>query len=661
MADIARVQYAERQFLRAADFRLEQEYHRDGGRRHLLGAHTWGIVVGLELLEVPVPNGTDEVEVVLQPGLAVDGYGRELVAFEPLRLDRAAFERFVDDAHRQVWLAYDEQTSDSPGDGRPDCEEADERRVTERIRLVVEPKPPVRDEVLVNGVAAMPAPAAAGTPELPADTSVPYQELPDLESTRWLVRLGDVRWDGAAGVFRAADEGRLTRDRRHAGLVADHVLGAAGTLRVAPRKPAADPDLAEFARVEGRLRVQGRINAERELWMEGEPVRFTYDTGAEDDVVLSLGRRRPPSGTGNDLRVRVGDDTEGENRFVVGTGGGPPANAPPVDLFTVADDDVVSIPTGLLRFGDTLRQMIDLWASADDEHEYGIGIQSGTLYQRSGAQFCWFRGGKHANGASDPGDDGTLAMKLDSGSRLSVFGDVTVGSGGDGALRVRRILGKRWESDALDHLFLQWDTGLDVWVGRPGYNPSDVLVSGELTVGAGGDAPLRTRHIFGKRSGNDLHDNLYLQWNTGYDVFVGAPNFSFSSLHVSGSLRVHRDLHVHGDAKSVFHVYTVPRAVANNPGSWTVNLPPGEFTEVTVAFAVLQGFSLWNNHDNPAFTNSGHVESDNAIPQHVVVRVNPNWTTAQVTGNVFCSESDASLQGDNTVLFTLVVLGRRIA
>ena len=75
--DIKRLCYYERQFLGVSDFQAEQSYHMDMRRRHLIAQHTWGIIVGLELSQ---PLGADGWS--LQPGMAVDGFGREIVVFE---------------------------------------------------------------------------------------------------------------------------------------------------------------------------------------------------------------------------------------------------------------------------------------------------------------------------------------------------------------------------------------------------------------------------------------------------------------------------------------------------------------------------------------------------------------------------------------------------
>jgi trimeric autotransporter adhesin len=58
-------------------------------------------------------------------------------------------------------------------------------------------------------------------------------------------------------------------------------------------------------------------------------------------------------------------------------------------------------------FGTALRQMLNLWGT-----DYGVGVQSSTLYQRSPDRFSWFQGGVHSNTENTPGTNGTLLMTL---------------------------------------------------------------------------------------------------------------------------------------------------------------------------------------------------------------------------------------------------------
>ena len=61
----------------------------------------------------------------------------------------------------------------------------------------------------------------------------------------------------------------------------------------------------------------------------------------------------------------------------------------------------------------------------------------------------------------------------------------------------------------------------------------DTLMNGGLTVGSGGHASLKVRHIDGKHWENDTHDALYLNWKTGKGVVIGDAVVQ-SSLQVYG-------------------------------------------------------------------------------------------------------------------------------
>ena len=80
-----RVHYYDRQYLRTQDFDAEQHYHLTAHRRHDIARHVGGIVAGLAV----VASGDGELTV--QPGVAVDGYGRLLVLTSPAPISSAAF------------------------------------------------------------------------------------------------------------------------------------------------------------------------------------------------------------------------------------------------------------------------------------------------------------------------------------------------------------------------------------------------------------------------------------------------------------------------------------------------------------------------------------------------------------------------------------------
>ena len=95
-----RVLYTENQRLTADDFSDEQAYLAGGEMLHRITQHRWGIVRGLRL-EATAGGAR------LTPGIAVDGFGRQLEVPQPVAL---APTEAVD-----VWLLYDSELTSSPG------------------------------------------------------------------------------------------------------------------------------------------------------------------------------------------------------------------------------------------------------------------------------------------------------------------------------------------------------------------------------------------------------------------------------------------------------------------------------------------------------------------------------------------------------------------
>jgi hypothetical protein len=632
--EISRVRYFERQFLRAIDFRAEQQYDRDARRRHALASHTWGIVTGLELHEVPDAGGSGFVDVVLQPGVAIDGFGREIVCFDPVRLDGAIFESFHSTAHQYVWIGYDEQDAGATTSGWADCQDGSATRVAETYRLFASPPPPYTDDIVVGGVAAVPAPTPEGVPELPDDQSVPYQELPQSSpGDRWLIQLGVVFWDGNAQRFSPADPKLVaSTTRTYAGAVADSIRAPAQELTIRRRRAETDVDANPFTRVEGRLRVQGRINAEKDVWVEGGHVRFTYDKGDEESVALTLRRERPAGAPGtHQLRVRIGDVAAKKAALSIGPG----ADAAAMDVVRVTDDDLVSVPTGRLSFASKTRQMLDLWGTPGAAG-YGIGVQSSTLYFRSGGGFCWFQGGKHDDGAASPGDSGSLQMRLDESGDLYAGRDVHVDGNVYFGARVRQML--------------------NLWSTRYGIG----VQSGTLYSRTDGDFCWFRGGLHNDDRSNAGGGVLAMKLDDSSSLYVAGALGVGGDARVQGTMRIAGDLQVQGHAPSVIKVRRYERAkqnVGQGPVTWVESVD-GDFDEIYEAFVVFNGFSLFTNLDPQAFDNFGQVASVNAIPQHVYVRV-VSIVDRKITLKAFCQESGAALETDNSMLLTLVVIGRK--
>ncbi|HWS58363.1 MAG TPA: hypothetical protein VN257_07470 [Actinotalea sp.] len=664
--EVARPSYREGQFLSASDFVAEQTYHRRALGRHQVGGHTWGLVVGLDLVEVPDPGGSGFVDVFLTPGMAVDGFGRQIASFTRLPVDVALFDAFLDQAHRTVWIEARFLDASPAPDGFADCRDGYPTRTVESFRLVVEPVDPTTD-LIVDGLVALAEPAAGAT--IPADTSVPHAEPPDETTARWLVRLGSVRWDGGARRFRPAGD-RLVEGRRFVGLVGAEVLAPAGTLRVARRSPHPDPDADDFAGVEGRLRVQGRINAEKELWMEGDPIRFTYDGGgATTDPLLTLGRDHGPAGGKDRLRLTLGSASTPDVTFSIGT----TADASLADpVAEIRADGRARIPLGPLDLGTVHREKIELHTASS-----GIGTQPDVVYTRSPSQFAWFTGGAHSDTTLDPGSGGTLRLKLDAdgcldfGTRTHQMlklwnnGSVTYGVGiQDWTMYFRTDADFCWFRDGT-HDNARGSAGAGGTVAMKLDDAGTLSVFGQtkvsstLTVGAGGNAALVSRHVNGKMGGSDALDHLYLNWGTGKDVVVGGNGVN-STLDVHGGLRVRAVGQSAVD--SVIKVVTTDLIVQNafdgtrgTPANWSWNWG-NQLDEVYAVYASITSFGLMNT----AFpTNPTRATSTSSIPQYVWARVT-HFDRFGASGQTFCAQSDEGAEADNIVGITVVAIGRKL-
>jgi hypothetical protein len=115
---MTRVNYIERQRLQAVDLNAEQAYLLGLDGRHHLAPHTEGIVCGLFIT-------VEDKKAIVSPGLAVDGYGRELIVFSEVELavpDKVG-EQFI-------YLSYCER----PKDG---CEDKANPRWRDTAELTV--------------------------------------------------------------------------------------------------------------------------------------------------------------------------------------------------------------------------------------------------------------------------------------------------------------------------------------------------------------------------------------------------------------------------------------------------------------------------------------------------------------------------------------------
>ncbi|MGH2603332.1 MAG: hypothetical protein ACRDJ9_28610, partial [Dehalococcoidia bacterium] len=368
--DIKRPNYRDGQYLGPRDFVAEQTYHRDMRRRLSLGQHTWGIYTGMELVERPREGSATAVDMFISPGLAVDGFGRELVNFAPFKLEPLLFARFTVEQWVEVWIAYETEGTNPPRPGYELCDDPDfAERTRETFRVEVGPRTTPIDPIVIAGKRT-----PIADPTVVKDGSVPYQALPDdEEAARWLVQLGFVHWDGSSGFIAiqkstppnppTADEEKAVQGRVYGGVVSGHTYAIDNTWELISRR--LPPPSGTAPRVEGFVR--GRLTVEDLLIAQGEGIElqggaFTFLTSAGDDNGNPLTLSRTDRGDGGaEIRAQLGTATAGKNRFVFASA----AN----DKVTVSDNGTLAILGGRL----TIQQ------AASGDADWGLKVQSDTL------------------------------------------------------------------------------------------------------------------------------------------------------------------------------------------------------------------------------------------------------------------------------------------
>jgi hypothetical protein len=389
-----RPRFYEGQYLAAADLTAAVDYTRTQRARVLLGAHRWGIALGLELMEVPGPNAS--LDVVVQPGYAWDGFGRPIVVPEPAKLSTALFSSFdalfvpgsppPPPVPVEVWIRYDEALGQGPRPGFETCDATSAySRVAERFAVEVGPRTEVsarRDPIEIAGRSMDAAlalqtfdPAAA---EL-ADASVPHQTLPaDGEHALWLLPLGIVRYQpGNPGKLVKRDEPaklRHARSRQYVGVVAGSVEATGGVVRIHDRsKPYSTFSTGELLCVEGDIRSDG------DLRMFGRRLEFVASHAEDPRVPFHVLRRDDPVKGTAALTLVIGDKQAGNNRLVVARKSGQDAGGQDQHeaKLVVTDKGNVGIgtdePKALLHLGEAGLQ---IGASATPEDNFYV--QSNT-------------------------------------------------------------------------------------------------------------------------------------------------------------------------------------------------------------------------------------------------------------------------------------------
>lgn len=291
---VLRPTFYEGQVLAAGDLTATVDQARGAAARHNRYLHDWGIAEGLELTKAPQTDqitGQPYFAITLQPGVAVDGTGREVVVASPVPLAEAMFREVnggdkPTDQLYPVFLAGRDQEPQTVSLVPSGCGgTAQPARVEESYQIIF---------------------GRLGSEQFLDEHTPPTVNAgPGDGKDPWLVLLGFVRWqDGHfANVFKSSG----SVQRRYAGVRADTVAARSGLLALRPDPVATvgrsalvmdgDNGLLTFGRltptgsVDRLLEVnpKGDLYVAGKVQVHGTPAQVVVASGiATDGMLLPL-------------------------------------------------------------------------------------------------------------------------------------------------------------------------------------------------------------------------------------------------------------------------------------------------------------------------------------------------------------------------------------
>lgn len=544
-----RPRFYEQQYLGASDLTDIVDYARVARARHDLGAHTWGIAAGLQIVEQPSKIG-GPLEVYVEPGYAWDGFGRPISVLAPVRVPASLFESLPFENSDglqppgrlvQLWIGYCESVVGGPAPGFEICNINDQYdRTIETYQLVIGafPDHSSHDAINVGGYNidardvlarfSIPGPTVGGVVTVAAldDESVPYQSLPVDARARWLVPLGVVRWlpanGGNSGGFQPRQESanpdplvgprdltQSERFRRYAGVVASTINAAGDAIRLRSRTAKLEPDVwsKDLVWMEGSTRVQGDVT------LMGGKLALRDANYADRGAPLSVERSESNPTNGRDLLLKIGVAESGANRLVVGPMIGAGAAAKVHEKLVVKDDGKVGI-------GEPNPDR-PLVVRAQGDNDDAVGLQN-----KSGAT----KWALALNGDNTPG----FHIREAASQRTRLF----VKEGGNVGIGTQQ---------PTNHLHVQ---------GGPGLRVNDLYVSG------GEGNPSSIAYNFyrdANASGANFPDPAQTAITIELDQFDGTPRFEVWSTTVAQKQGFVQRLRISGDTGDVL--------VAHNGGN----------------------------------------------------------------------------------------------
>ena len=258
-SDVRRVRFFEGQLLGQQDFQDLSRYFLDLARRHATVEHSWGIAVGLQLVE-SVPGATDgtsggDRELYLEPGVFFDGFGRMCVLFDRVNLNSVAGGQNLAAGEYQLWVLYEHVKSNRPSPALasevPELEEVSEwDRLSERVKVQFTSKSSEwRDPD--NPVKGSPHESYGGV-----------EPPPDDPSAEWPVFIGTAHWEGESFTEHSST------NRRYIGVRAETINAPSGKAQIR---------LGELSNQKGPSQESGS---------KSSPAgQFVVSTGPEENLV----------------------------------------------------------------------------------------------------------------------------------------------------------------------------------------------------------------------------------------------------------------------------------------------------------------------------------------------------------------------------------------
>lgn len=304
------VRYFQGQVLGISEFEDEQSYHAEARRRHHVSHHDWGIVNGLELR-------VHGKKVTVDPGLAIDGYGRTVLLATRSSFDHIDPESMEAFERPQVccWIEYN-RILPRDDQGRPDSRWDETPRLTLRYQRSDDDnrEPPARPDTEI------------------AKPINSWEPLPIDPRWRWPVYLGCIRLacdqpEGKSQRHMSAD----LRARRFVGLRASSVRspGRKVALNLGDQDPegpcfsvgfsvedggtkgtvdalSSDPSFL-VARASG-LTVNHDAKVQGKLGLEGGPLVFHGPSTLPDKPAWRCYRYVDPADGAEELRLEIGPE-----------------------------------------------------------------------------------------------------------------------------------------------------------------------------------------------------------------------------------------------------------------------------------------------------------------------------------------------------------------